>query len=307
MPRPDFLIIGVPKSGTTSVYHYLQQHPQIFMSALKEPHFFLFDGAEAPRMNGPSDAIRRKEMIDSWDIYQSLFDAAGEDAVCGEASVRYIYSKQACNAIYRRLPRVKLIVILRNPVDRAFSSYQRDRRHGTEPYPTFEQALDEGNRREAEGWFIGAHQSLGFYSVHLQNYFRVFGREQVRVYLHDDLREDAGALLRDIFGFLAVDTDFQPDLSVKYNITGTIENPFWRLLWTRTRTLRAGLLPYMPISWRGRFFDLIASKPVRKIPTESMSPATRDRLVEVYRKDIIALQDLIGRDLSHWLASGRRE
>jgi len=304
MPRPDFLIIGAPKSGTTSVYHYLQQHPQVFMTPLKEPHFFLFDGPEAPRMNGPFDAIRRKEMIDSWDAYQSLLDNAGAGAICGEASIRYLYSQQACDAIHRRLPGAKLIVILRNPVDRAFSSYQRDRRHGTEPCPTFEQSLEEGEKRERDGWFIGSHQSLGFYSRHLEAYFRTFGREQVRVYLQDDLRQDAGALLRDIFGFLGVDTAFEPDLTVKYNITGTIKNPFWRLLWMHTRALRAQLLPYMPLRWRGRFFDLIASKPVQERHTEAMSPATRVRLIQVYRNAILALQELIGRDLSHWLAPG---
>lgn len=306
MPQPDFLIIGAPKSGTTSIYHYLQQHPQIFMASLKEPHFFLFDGKEAPLMNGPFDAIRRSEMVDSWDAYRSLFDHAGESLTCGEASIRYLYSKQACAAIHRRLPLAKLVVILRNPADRAFSSYQRDRQHGNEPCPTFEQALDEGERREQESWFIGAHESLGFYCRYLEPYFQTFGHERVRVLLHDDLRDNPGGMLRDLFEFLGVDADFEPSLSVKYNVTGAIENPFWRLLWMRTRALRARLLPYMPMSWRGRFFDLIASKPVQKRVVQPMLPETRERLIGVYRNDILALQDLIGRDLSNWLDPGER-
>lgn len=305
MPQPDFLIIGAPKCGTTSIYHYLQQHPQIFMSPLKEPHFFLFDGEETPPMNGPTGAVRRREMIDSWDAYQSLFKEGEKARVRGEASIRYLYSKQACAAIHRRLPRVKLIVILRHPADRAFSSYQRDRRHGTEACETFEQALEDGERREQEGWFVGTHERLGFYARHLEPYFKTFGHEQIRVYLHDDLRADASGMLREIFAYLGVDPAFQPDLSVKYNVTGTIENPFWRFLWMRTRAVRANLLPYLPMGWRGRFFDFIATQPVKKNRPAPMLPETRERLIQVYRDDILALQDLVGRDLSAWLVSDR--
>ena len=79
---PDFILIGAPKCGTTSIYHYLQQHPQIHMSALKEPHFFLFDGPEKPGFGGPKDAMRRREMIQSWDHYQAFFRAVPEGKIC---------------------------------------------------------------------------------------------------------------------------------------------------------------------------------------------------------------------------------
>ena len=83
MPQPDFLIIGVPESGTTAVCHYLQQHLQIFMAPSKEPHCFQFDGQETPPMNGPFDKPRRKETTGSWDAYRSLFNAAGQAQVAG--------------------------------------------------------------------------------------------------------------------------------------------------------------------------------------------------------------------------------
>jgi len=304
--QPDFIIIGAPKSGTTSVYHYLQQHPQIFMSPLKEPHFFLFDGPQEPEMNGPFDGMRRREMVKSWDAYQALFKEAPEGAMRGEASIRYLYSEQACHAMRKRLPRVKLVIILRNPADRAFSSYRRDRRHRMESCATFEQALTQGERREQEGWFIGTHQSLGYYARYLKPYMEMFDRQQIKICLYDDLRSNPPGMLRDLFGFLGVDTGFEPDLSIKYNVTGTIVNPFWRFLWMNTRALRANLLPLVPMSLRGRFFDLIASKPVKEQHAAPMPEEVRRDLMQAYREDILVLQELVDRDLSVWLPSEDR-
>lgn len=301
MPTPDFLIIGAPKSGTTSLYQYLQQHPQIYMSPLKEPHFFLFDGPSPQPMNGPYDEVRRREMIRSWDAYQALFDGRRDELVSGEASIRYMYSPQACDSIKRRLPKVKLIVLLRNPVDRAYSSYRRDVQHGNESKVSFKVALADGERREREGWFIGTHERLGFYHAYLQRFYDTFDASQIRVYLYDELRNDPVALTRDLFGFLGVDDTFQPDMSVKFNVTGTIQNPFWRLLWMRTRGLRASLLPFIPMGFRGRFFDFIASQPVKKAESLPISLELRRQLMEVYRDDTLQLQELIQRDLTSWL------
>lgn len=298
---PDFLIIGTPKSGTTSLYHYLQQHPQVWMPAVKEPHWFLFDGPEPPRLGGPRDQIRRRELVRSWPAYQALFSACPTGQVCGEASVRYLYSPQACAAIHRRLPEVRLVLILRNPVDRAYSAYCRDRVHGAELCGTFADAIADGPRREREGWLTGIYQQLGYYARALAPWIETFDRSRIRIYLYDDLVADAPALIRDLYRFIDVDDGFLPDLNQRFNVTGTIRNPMWRFIWRGTRELRSYLMPVVPMALRGRLFEVASRLPVRKHRAEPLDPALRARLIETYRDDIEALAALLGRDLDAWL------
>lgn len=227
---PQFLLIGAPKSGTTSLYHYLKQHPQVWMPTIKEPHWFLFDGPEPPAMGGPHDATRRRELIQRWEDYLALFADCPPGLVAGEASIRYLYSAQACAAIKRRLPQVKLLAILRHPVDRAYSAYQRDRVFGVEPCATFAAALADCPRREREGWFRGIHESLGRYGAALAPWYAHFDRSQLRVYLYDDLRSDPLKLMRDLYEFIGADPEFTPDMSQQFNVTGVIKNPVLRFL-----------------------------------------------------------------------------
>ena len=298
---PDFILIGSPKSGTTSLYHYLQQHPQIAMSAVKEPHFFLFDGPEEPDFNGPFDPMRRREMVRDWQRYRSLFDQLPEDAIKGEAWVHYLYSDQAREAIARRLPDCKLLVMLRHPADRAHSAWQRDRMHGIESVADFREALADGPRRVREGWRTGTFERVGYYARNLKPYIDTFGKERVRVFLFDDLVDAPEQLMRDLFEYLGADANFRPDLKQRFNETGVITNPVLRFIWRDTRALRSHLMPFIPVRLRGTLFNLVAGSKVRKDRKVPMAPETRAELTARYRDDILQLQDLIDRDLSHWL------
>ena len=300
MSGPDFIIIGAPKGGTTSLYHYLRQHPQIHMGVLKDSHFFLHDGG-SPRMGGPSDKHREREMLKTWSAYQRQFQAARAEQISGEIGVRYLDSAAACRAIRRRLPEVRLIVILRQPVDRAYSHYRMYRRNGSEPCATFEQALADEPRRLQEGWFRALHQHLGYYHRHLRPYFEQFPREQIRVFLFDDLQADPHGLMRDLFGFLGVDPDFRPDMTTRFNRAGEIANPVLRWAWSASRGLRSRATPLVPVQLRGRMVAWIARRPVTPHPTERLNGQTRLALLDAYREDIRQLSALIGRDLSHWL------
>lgn len=300
MSSPDFIIIGAPKGGTTSLYHYLRQHPQIFMSVLKDSHFFLHDGG-SPRMGGPSDRHRNREMIKSWPAYLKQFRGARPDQVCGEVGVRYLDSPSACRAIRQRLPEARLIVTLRDPVERAHSHYRMYRRNGSEPCATFEQALADEPRRLQEGWFRGLHQELGYYYRHLLPYFEHFPRDQIRVLLFDDLGDHPQGLMRELFGFLGVDPDFQPDMATHFNRAGEIANPMLRWAWSASRELRSRAAPLVPVQLRGRLVAWIANRPVTPHGTECMDELTRVALLDSYRDDIRQLSGLIGRDLSHWV------
>ncbi len=303
---PDFLIIGAPKSGTTSLYYYLQQHPQVWMPAVKEPHWFLFDGPEPPPLGGPRDPIRGREMIRSWPDYQALFSACPPGRVCGEASVRCLYSPQACAAIRRRLPDVRLILILRNPVDRAYSAYRRDRAIGAERCATFAEAIADGPQRERDGWLTGIYQDLGFYARALKPWMETFDPAQLRIYLYDDLVADAANLVGDLYRFIGVDDGFQPDLSRRFNVTGRIRNPVWRLFWGGARGLRSHLVPYVPTPLRGRLFKIAAGLPRVKDEAEPLDPMIRVQLTDAYRNDILALAALLGRNLDAWLETEPR-
>jgi len=273
------------------------------MPRLKEPHFFLFDGPDRPRFGGPLGAYRAREMVQNWDDYQALFNSASTAQVTGEASTNYLYSDQARIAIDRRLPDCKLVVILRQPADRAYSAYQRNRFQGSEPIADFAATLAEEPRREAEGWHTGILKKKGFYARYLKPYLDTFGRERVRVYLFEDLVAKPEHVMRDLFQYLEIDPDFRPDLSQRFNQTGVIENPLLRMLWNGTRSMRSRLLPYVPLQLRGQLFNLIASKSPRKASKVPLDNTLRAELTEQYRDDILQLQDLIGRDLSHWLSS----
>ena len=223
--------------------------------------------------------------------------------ICGEASVRYLYSAQACAAIARRLPDCRLIAVLRHPADRAYSAYQRDRMHNIEPSEDFADALADGAHREAERWHIGAFEQLGYYARCLGPYMEAFGPERLRVYLFDDLVADPQGLMRDLFEYLGIDADMKLDMSKRFNETGVIENPLMRFLWRGTRSARSLLMPYIPLRLRGSMFNLVAGLPVRKATKQPFDPAIRAQLTERYREDILLLQDMIGRDLSPWLTN----
>lgn len=206
---PNFLIIGAAKSGTTSLYHYLDQHPQVFMSPMKGPRFFAMEGRR-PAFTGPQDDVVNGRTITTAEDYVDLFRAVTNQRAIGEASDWYLSSAEAPERIYKYLPNVRLIAVLRQPADRAFSSYMHFARNGFEPL-SFEDALAAEDARIANGWSpLFAHRGRGYYATQLKRYFARFDREQIRVYLYDDLQRDPAVLVRDIFTFLGVNTDFRP-------------------------------------------------------------------------------------------------
>jgi hypothetical protein len=149
---PNFLVIGAGRSGSTSLYHYLAQHPQIFMSPVKEPKFFALEG-HALDFRGPGDERIRVDTTTTLTAYRSLFDGVRGELAVGEASTLYLSHEAAADAIARHVPEMKLIAILRDPAERAHSAFQHLTRDGYEPLANFEDALCDEPRRMAEGWY----------------------------------------------------------------------------------------------------------------------------------------------------------
>ena len=272
---PNFFIAGAPKSGTTSLYHYLDQHPQIYMSPIKEPHYFASEIrmerlSERLRPRAERDGRKLREYLDgpmrdkrfggpvtAWRDYLKLFrDADGRKAI-GEASVCYLWSESAAANIHRQIPDARIIGVLRNPVDMAFSMYLQNLRSDVLTC-TFREAIEMGlAQRGGPIDVLHPFLDLGLYSAQISRFITQCGREQVRIYWYEEYSAEPSRMLADIFGFLGVDQDFRPGMSKRYLDAGT--------------------------------------------PDIALDPEDRAFLLEFYREDIVKLADLLQRDLSHWL------
>ena len=174
---PDFLVIGVPKAGTTALHAALARHPGLYMSAVKEPKFFLSDGPPPARGGGPGDALTYREHIWRRPEYEALFDAAPPGTLRGESTPLYLYDRAAMRRIRETLPAARLIVILRDPVERAHSNWTHLWSAGLEPIGDFVRACVEEERRIAAGWASFWHYTgLGRYGEQLEYLFTLFPR-----------------------------------------------------------------------------------------------------------------------------------
>lgn len=215
MTLPNFLVIGAAKAGTTSLRSYLDQHPSIFVPERGEPSFFAHAG-EKPSYSGPGDADWNGTLFTQEAAYEALFDKARGQAAIGEISPRYLYFEKASERIAERIPEARLIVILRHPVDRAYSHFLMNRSRGCEPADTLPDAIEMEAERAAQGWgwdwrYVGA----GLYHEQMQRYFARFPRDRIKVFLYEDLK-DRDVFFSELFAFLGVDPAFRPDTSARH-------------------------------------------------------------------------------------------
>ncbi|MDY6784009.1 MAG: sulfotransferase [Cyanobacteriota bacterium] len=299
MTLPNFLIIGAAKAGTTSLYSWLAQHPQIYTSPIKEPNFFALQGEE---LNYPAGTIHQRYLIEcklNLDAYLDLFKRVSDETAIGEASPIYLYHSQAASRIREFIPHAKIIAILRDPVERAYSNFLHHVRDGFETFSDFSQALQAEKERMKNGWWWGFYYiSGGFYSQQLKRYLKHFDRRQIKIYLYEDLRSNAQSLLQDIFEFLQIDSTFVPNRSQKSNGTGIPKNRILHRFLLQQNPLKNYLKPALPPGFRERLRLYLSKRNLSKPP---LPPALKTQLKAIYREDILELQNLIQRDLSHWL------
>ena|SRR5215212_9876005 len=304
MTMPNFLIIGAMKSGTTSLYHYLKQHPQVYMSAIKEPNFFALEGSDLD-FDGAEGRERisrwiKREFVTNIEDYRALFRGVSGETAIGEASPLYLYSPEAPDRIKRYVPEAKLITILRNPVERAYSAFSYMKRDGREPLEEFPQALQAEETRVRNNWeWIWHYKNVGSYYVQLKRYFDNFDDDQIKVYLYEDLRGDLFSVLQDVFRFLGVDDTFNPDTSLRHNVSGVPKRGVLSGFVFGRNPVKAAFRPLLPEGLRQYLSVSIKSQYLVKSPP--LTPEVREELIAVYRDDILKLQGLIGRDLSAWL------
>ena len=205
MTLPDFLLIGAPKAGTTALHSALAAHPGLYMSAVKEPKFFLTDGPPPVRGGGPGDVQTYREHIWRREDYEALFAAARPGMLCGESTPFYLYDHAAQSRIRHLIPHAKLIVTLRDPVERAHSNWTHLWSAGLEPVGDFLRACEAEERRVAAGWAHFWHYTrLGRYGEQLDHLLTQFPREQVHILRYRDLVDDPAQTLEQICAFLGV-------------------------------------------------------------------------------------------------------
>lgn len=297
MTLPTFLIIGAGRSGTTSLYFYLKQHPQVFMSPIKETHYFSIEAwRNLPSPAPELEASPWREAVGTWPAYLAQFEGARAGQAVGEASPSYMRVPGVPELIHARLPGVKLIAILRQPAERAFSYYQLMRRNGVEPLDSFAAALQaEAACQPLPDGTQRLYRSAGYYYLQLSRYFKLFPRERLGIYLYDDLDADAVRVMQQIFAFLEVDDRFAPNTAYRHNQSGTPKQHSLLHAVQGHVHIKRWLERIMPLTWQQRARDLSKVR-------AAVDPALLADLTAAYRDDIVQLQGLIDRDLTMWLA-----
>lgn len=261
------------------------------MSPVKEPNFFC-----SQKQEGAADAVSH---IGG---YQHLFRGVSGERAVGEASHSYLYDPGAAAEIRRYVPEARLIAILRNPVDRAYSHFLHMLRTGVEPAGDFAQALREDEAGAHNGRSFQDYIGRGLYCDQLKRYLEIFPREQLRVYLYEDLSGAAVRTVQDAFRFLEVNDTFVPDVSLRRNVSGYPKHKTLDSLLRGQSRVKHAVKIYLPARLRWRLSQAFDSLKTRNLVVPPpVHPEVRRRLIEVYREDVLQLQDLIRRDLSGWL------
>ena len=294
--KPNFFIVGAPKCGTSAMYDYLREHPDVFMPTYKEPHFFARD-FEGQRLNRFRDEKK----------YLALFKSAQNETRIGEASVWYLYSRVAAAELRAYDPDARIIVMLRSPVEMLYSLYHQLVYTRNEDLTTFREALAaEPDRKMGKRIPRRLHtmvetlyyRDIVKFTEQIQRYFDAFGHEQVHIIIYDDFKANTPQVYQHTLEFLEVDPDFVADFRV------VNPNKFYRnsafqefLLMPPDWIMRTGHT-ILPVA--RRVYWMLRKLNARQIPRSSLNPELERELKKEFLPDIERLSELLGRDLTHW-------
>jgi len=299
MALPDFFIAGAPKAGTTAVHAALARHPALYMSAVKEPKFFLTDGPP-PARGGPGDVQTYREHVWQRDDYEALFAAAPAGILRGESTPFYLYNRDAQRRIRALIPDARLIVILRDPVERAHSNWAHLWSAGLDPVDDFVLACAEEQRRIEAGWAdFWRYTSLGRYGDQLEHLYTVFPRDQVLVFRYHALIESPGLVLDQICAFLGVPQGVLAEVP-RENVTAHPQ------LSLRHRTVAKALRASSAVSNVLPGATTLTGSLERVLqrdsrPRQPLTWEQRQALLPRFEADIRLLEVITGEDFGNWL------
>lgn len=286
--KPNFIIIGSPKCGTTSLFKYLSQHPKIEFSDRKEPKFFCWKDLDL-NFSGNSLVLNqiRVTTVQDRQEYLDLFKNKTADFI-GEGSVDYFHSRNTAEKIFDFNPNMKLILILRNPIDRAYSDWKHNVKMGYENIKVFRNAIKAITKRKKNNgvpYFDYLHK--GNYASHLKEYLSYFGHDKVLVLFFEDFQKDPGKTCNEILHFLGEKKSFDFNTEIVFTKSGEVY-----------RYYKINSLAKKITSLNKRTGDKIRS--VNRIP-EKISMKDRFFLTDYYRQEIKELEAILDKDLAHWL------
>lgn len=284
MKLTSFIVVGARKTATNSLYEYLNQHPQIYVHpSFRRMSFF------ATNRRARHDFKK----TNTFDDYSALCQQAPDGRIIGEISCCYLFDRLSAKIIKHYLPDVKIIAILRNPAERAYSEYIMNVRDAKE-------RRDFADVVYVDDYYV----ELGFYYDQLKRYFDIFDRKRIKIYLFEEFWQRPAEFLRDLFKFVGVDDTFAPDISKRYNVGNVPKNKKINAFLHADNPVRAAaaniLKVVMPLEKRQQIRRRLIQLNSKNI-LPSLDPALRRGLIDMYRDDILKLQKLIDRDLSAWL------
>jgi hypothetical protein len=309
-PKPNFLIIGAAKAGTTSLYGYLSSHPQVFMpTTVKEPLYFVLGEEEQTFQYRDWRSVTMDCSVE-WEAYLKLFAGAGEAKAIGEATPYYLPHPTAAEKIQRRLGQPKIIALLRDPIARGYSHYTYNRMRKVEKAASFAEAV-QAERALDNPWYAIRYLGSGRYADYLAPYYERFGADNMLVLLFEDLVRNRKGTLRQVYEFLEIDTKHEAPDEVR-NVTlkeNAITSALFHLKGSDSalgqfarKTHKALTKSDAYLIAKEKFFSAArslagstgAGKP------DKLDKQTRAELLPLVSEDVARLEDLIGRDLSAW-------
>ena len=292
---PNLLIVGAAKSGTTSLHNYLKQHPQIYMSTHKEPHFLI---------NSEIGENRIHKAVVKLDDYKQMFKTKKKYIFKGESSVMYLaYPEYSIKNIKKYLsPKVKIIIMLRNPVERAYAGYLHNVRYNPLENLTFEEAIVHSEDRYEKNQYITPdtrYLHVGNYFTQVASFLSEF-KDNVHIILYDDYVKDINNCFEKVFSFLGLESIYV-DTSIRHMQGGwKFKNNFFRNLLIPENKVKSIFKFVIPIK---KIRDILRKNLIyySTIKTNSLNSEMREKLISYYKDDILKLQDLLKKDLSSWI------
>ncbi|MBK1988965.1 sulfotransferase [Sphaerospermopsis aphanizomenoides BCCUSP55] len=293
--HPNLFIVGVPKSGTTSMHIYLAEHPEIFMSPVKEPYYFAPDLKVSWRIADNSQ-------------YLSLFNSEKNAKYFGESSTGYMYSKLAAQNIKKFCPDAKIIIMLRHPVDMLYSLHGQLLSTGHENILDFEEALASANKRQqgskipisCEEPKLLLYFDIVRYSEQLKRYLELFDRlKNIHIILFDDFCQDPKAIYIKTLEFLGVDSNCKLNFNI-HNPAPSIPNIYVREFLCKNPGLKTAPYKFLHPNWRN-WLKTNLNKLQQQRPKQ-IDPELRFKLTQIFQPEIQELAGLLKRDLTHWVS-----
>ncbi len=294
---PNFIVVGSARAGTSYLSRFLIQHPDIYLPPRGESHFFATP--DFPFLfKGPGDEGMNTEVIRTWDRYEMLFDEVKQERAIGESSGFYLYYPGTAARIFQARHTMKIIIMLRNPVERAFSSYTYLLRENRETLSFVEALKAEPQRKQEDYEPMWLYRELGLYYEQVKRYTDQFSKDQLKIILYDDFINDVQETMEDIFGFLGLYSNVPMDTSMLLSESGVPTSRKAFDFFAKPHFIKEVFKPFIPKNTRKRLGHKVKTMFLEPI---DMSSSTKKELIQYYRPDILKLQKLIGKDLGTWL------